>query len=172
MAGTFLGIGFPVFWVGLLLILFCSLTLNSLPPSGYGGGLVLILPAVTLGSRSIAYLARVTRTSMLDAMSSDHVRTAGAEGLGNDAVVLRHGLCTALISVETVLRLDDGSFLIGSILTETFIGWPGLGRSVMNAILRRDLPAIQGTVLFLRVLVVLVNLATDVAYKRAYPRVP
>jgi len=85
--------------------------------------------------------------------------------------VLRHGLRTALIPVETVLGLDDGSFLTGSILTETGFGWPGLRRYVVNAISRRDLPAIQGTVLFLSVVVVLVNLATDVAYKRADPRV-
>jgi len=128
LAGTFLGISFPVFWVGLRLILFFPLTFKWLPPSGYGGGLVLILPAGTLGSRSIAYLARVTRTSMLDAMSSDHVRTTGAEERGNGAVVLRHGLRTALIPVVTVLGLDDGSFLTGSILTDTVFGWPGLGR--------------------------------------------
>jgi peptide/nickel transport system permease protein/oligopeptide transport system permease protein len=171
MAGTYLGISFPVFWVGLLLILLFSLTLKWLPPSGYGGGLVLILPALTLGSRSIAYLARVTRSSMLDAMSSDHVRTARAKGLTNGAVVLRHGLRTALIPVVTVLGLDVGSYLTGSILTETVFGWPGLGRYVVNAIARRDLPAIQGTVLFLSVVFVLVNLVTDVAYKRADPRV-
>jgi len=171
MAGTYLGISFPVFWVGLLLILLFSLTLNWLPPSGYGGGLVLILPALTLGSRSIAYLARVTRSSMLDAMSSEHVRTARAKGLTNGAVVFRHGLRTALIPVVTVLGLDVGSYLTGSILTETVFGWPGLGRYVVNAIARRDLPAIQGTVLFLSVVFVLVNLATDVAYKRADPRV-
>jgi len=171
MAGTYLGISFPVFWVGLLLILLFSLTLKWLPPSGYGGGLVLILPALTLGSRSIAYLARVTRSSMLDAMSSDHVRTARAKGLTNGAVVLRHGLRTALIPVVTVLGLDVGSYLTGSILTETVFGWPGLGRYVVNAISRRDLPAIQGTVLFLSVVFVLVNLLTDIAYKRSDPRV-
>lgn len=171
MAATYLGISFPVFWVGLLLILMFSLTLKWLPPSGYGGGLVLILPALTLGSRSIAYLARITRTSMLDAMSSDHVRTARAKGLSNGAVVLRHGLRTALIPVVTVLGLDVGSYLTGSILTETVFGWPGLGRYVVNAISRRDLPAIQGTVLFLSVVFVLVNLLTDLAYKRSDPRV-
>jgi len=170
MAATYLGISFPVFWVGLLLILMFSLTLKWLPPSGYGGGLVLILPALTLGSRSIAYLARITRTSMLDAMSSDHVRTARAKGLSNGAVVLRHGLRTALIPVVTVLGLDVGSYLTGSILTETVFGWPGLGRYVVNAISRRDLPAIQGTVLFLSVVFVLVNLLTDLAYKRSDPR--
>ena len=171
MGATYLGISFPVFWVGLLLILLFSLTLGWLPPSGYGGGLVLVLPALTLGSRSIAYLARVTRTSMLDAMSSEHVRTARAKGLSNGAVVLRHGLRTALIPVVTVLGLDVGSYLTGSILTETVFGWPGLGRYVVNAISRRDLPAIQGTVLFLSVVFVLVNLLTDLAYKRADPRV-
>jgi ABC-type dipeptide/oligopeptide/nickel transport system permease component len=171
MGATYLGISFPVFWVGLLLILLFALTLKWLPPSGYGGGLVLILPALTLGSRSIAYLARVTRTSLLDAMSSDHVRTARAKGLTNRAVVLRHGLRTALIPVITVLGLDVGSYLTGSILTETVFGWPGLGRYVVNAISRRDLPAIQGTVLFLSVVFVLVNLLTDLAYKRSDPRV-
>lgn len=171
MGATYLGISFPVFWVGLLLILLFALTLKWLPPSGYGGGLVLILPALTLGSRSIAYLARVTRTSMLDAMSSDHVRTARAKGLSNAAVVMRHGLRTALIPVVTVLGLDVGSYLTGSILTETVFGWPGLGRYVVNAIARRDLPAIQGTVLFLSVVFVLVNLLTDMAYKRSDPRV-
>jgi ABC-type dipeptide/oligopeptide/nickel transport system permease component len=171
MGATYLGISFPVFWVGLLLILLFSLTLKWLPPSGYGGGLVLILPALTLGSRSIAYLARVTRTSMLDAMSSDHVRTARAKGLSNGSVVMRHGLRTALIPVVTVLGLDVGSYLTGSILTETVFGWPGLGRYVVNAISRRDLPAIQGTVLFLSVVFVLVNLLTDMAYKRSDPRV-
>ena len=171
MGATYLGISFPVFWVGLLLILLFALTLKWLPPSGYGGGLVLILPALTLGSRSIAYLARVTRSSMLDAMSSDHVRTARAKGLSNPQVVLRHGLRTALIPVVTVLGLDVGSYLTGSILTETVFGWPGLGRYVVNAISRRDLPAIQGTVLFLSVVFVLVNLLTDIAYKRSDPRV-
>ena len=171
MGATYLGISFPVFWVGLLLILLFALTLKWLPPSGYGGGLVLILPALTLGSRSIAYLARVTRSSMLDAMSSDHVRTARAKGLSNASVVLRHGLRTALIPVVTVLGLDVGSYLTGSILTETVFGWPGLGRYVVNAIARRDLPAIQGTVLFLSVVFVLVNLVTDLAYKRSDPRV-
>ncbi len=171
MGATYLGISFPVFWVGLLLILLFALTLKWLPPSGFGGGLVLILPALTLGSRSIAYLARVTRTSMLDAMSSDHVRTARAKGLSNAAVVMRHGLRTALIPVVTVLGLDVGSYLTGSILTETVFGWPGLGRYVVNAISRRDLPAIQGTVLFLSVVFVLVNLLTDIAYKRSDPRV-
>ncbi len=171
MGATYLGISFPVFWVGLLLILLFALTLKWLPPSGYGGGLVLILPALTLGSRSIAYLARVTRSSMLDAMSSDHVRTARAKGLSNAQVVLRHGLRTALIPVVTVLGLDVGSYLTGSILTETVFGWPGLGRYVVNAISRRDLPAIQGTVLFLSVVFVLVNLLTDIAYKRSDPRV-
>jgi ABC-type dipeptide/oligopeptide/nickel transport system permease component len=171
MGSTYLGISFPVFWVGLLLILLFSLTLKWLPPSGYGGGAVLILPALTLGSRSIAYLARVTRSSMLDAMTSEHVRTARAKGLSRSAVVLRHGLRTALIPVITVLGLDVGSYLTGSILTETVFGWPGLGRYVVNAISRRDLPAIQGTVLFLSVVFVLVNLVTDLLYKRSDPRV-
>ncbi|HEY9229916.1 MAG TPA: ABC transporter permease [Gemmatimonadaceae bacterium] len=168
---AYLGISFPVFWVGLLLILIFAVTLRWLPPSGYGGLKFLILPAVTLGMRSIAFLARITRSAMLDALNADFVRTARAKGLGEWPVTLKHALRNAAIPVITVLGLDFGAYLTGSILTETIFSWPGIGRYVVNAISRRDLPAIQGAVLFLSTVFVLVNLLTDLAYAKADPRV-
>lgn len=168
---AYLGISFPVYWVGLILILIFAVTLRWLPPSGYGGIEYLILPALALGSRSIAFLARVTRSSMLEVLGSDFVRTARAKGLREQVVVARHALRNALIPIITVLGLDFGYYLTGSILTETIFSWPGIGRYVVNAIARRDLPAINGTVLFLSIVFVLVNLITDLAYAKADPRV-
>lgn len=171
---AYLGISFPVYWIGLILILVFAVILRWLPPSGYGGlahPIYLILPAFALGSRSIAFLARVTRSSMLDILNSDFVRTARAKGLSERVVVLKHALRNALIPIITVLGLDFGYYLTGSILTETVFSWPGLGRYVVNAISQRDLPAIQGTVLFMSLVFVLVNLITDLAYAKADPRV-
>lgn len=168
---AYLGISFPVYWVGLILILIFAVILRWLPPSGYGGIKYLILPAFALGSRSIAFLGRMTRSAMLDVLGGDYVRTARAKGLKERVVVVRHALRNALIPVITVLGLDFGYYLTGSILTETIFSWPGLGRYVVNAITRRDLPAIQGSVLFLSVVFVMVNLLTDLAYAKADPRV-
>jgi len=171
LALAYLGISFPVYWVGLLLILLFAVTLHWLPPSGFGGLRYLILPALALGMRSVAFLARMTRSAMLDALGADYVRTARAKGLRERVVVARHALRNALIPIITVLGLDFGAYLTGSILTETIFSWPGLGRYVVNAIARRDLPAIQGSVLFLSAVFVLVNLLTDLAYAKADPRV-
>jgi ABC-type dipeptide/oligopeptide/nickel transport system permease component len=168
---AYLGISFPVYWVGLLLILLFAVTLRWLPPSGYGGLRFLILPALTLGMRSIAFLARMTRSAMLEALNADFVRTARAKGLTERVVTARHALRNAMIPVITVLGLDFGAYLTGSILTETIFSWPGIGRYVVNAISRRDLPAIQGSVLFLSTVFVIVNLITDLAYAKADPRV-
>ena len=171
LAVAYLGISFPVYWVGLLLILLFAVTLHWLPPSGFGGIRYLALPALALGMRSIAFLARMTRSAMLDALGADYVRTARAKGLSEFLVVGRHALRNAMIPIITVLGLDFGAYLTGSILTETIFSWPGLGRYVVNAIARRDLPAIQGSVLFLSAVFVLVNLITDIAYAKADPRV-
>jgi peptide/nickel transport system permease protein/oligopeptide transport system permease protein len=168
---AYVGISFPVYWVGLLFILLFAVTLHWLPPSGFGGIKFLILPALTLGMRSIAFLARMTRSAMLDALNADFIRTARAKGLREGMITLRHGFRNALIPVITVLGLDFGAYLTGSILTETIFSWPGIGRYVVNAIARRDLPAIQGSVLFLSTVFVLVNLITDLAYAKADPRV-
>jgi ABC-type dipeptide/oligopeptide/nickel transport system permease component len=169
--GAYLGISFPVYWVGLILILIFAVNLRWLPPSGSGGLLYLILPALTLGMRSVAFLSRMTRAAMQEVLESDFVRTARAKGLLEARVVLAHGFRNALLPVLTVLGLDFGSYLTGSILTETIFSWPGVGRHVLTAIDKRDLPAIQGSILFLSLVFVLVNLITDMLYARVDPRV-
>ncbi len=168
---AYLGISFPVYWVGLLLILLFAVVLRVLPPSGYGGAIFLILPAATLGMRSIAMLARMTRASMQESLQSDLVRTARSKGVTERAVVLRHALRNALLPIITVIGLDFGAYLTGSILTETIFSWPGVGRYVLTAIDKRDLPAIQGSILFLSLVFVIANLVTDLCYAAADPRV-
>ncbi|HEU4760925.1 MAG TPA: ABC transporter permease [Gemmatimonadales bacterium] len=168
---AYAGVSFPVYWVGLLLILVFAVGLHWLPASGYGGLAFLVLPAVTLGMRSVAFLARMTRAAMQEVLRSDFVRTARAKGLSEMPVVLSHGLRNALLPVVTVIGLDFGSYLTGSILTETIFSWPGVGRYVLTAIEKRDLPAIQGSILFLSFVFVLVNLITDLVYAKVDPRV-
>lgn len=168
---AYTGVSFPVYWVGLLLILVFAVTLRWLPASGYGGLAFLVLPAVTLGMRSVAFLARMTRAAMQEILRSDFIRTARAKGLGELPVVLSHGLRNALLPVVTVIGLDFGSYLTGSILTETIFSWPGVGRYVLTAIEKRDLPAVQGSILFLSLVFVLVNLAVDLLYAKVDPRV-
>lgn len=169
--GAYLCVSFPVYWVGLLLILVFAVTLRWLPPSGSGGLAYLVLPALTLGMRSVAFLSRMTRAAMQEVLQTDFVRTARAKGLAEGPVVLSHALRNALLPVVTVLGLDFGSYLTGSILTETIFSWPGVGRYVLTAIDKRDLPAVQGSILFLSLVFVLVNLLTDVLYARVDPRV-
>ena len=169
--GAYLAVSFPVYWVGLLLIMIFAVSLRWLPPSGARGPLYLVLPALTLGMRSVAFLSRMTRAAMQDLLQSDFVRTARAKGLAEGRVLWGHAFRNALLPVLTVLGLDFGSYLTGSILTETIFSWPGVGRYVLTAIDKRDLPAVQGSILFLSVVFVLVNLVTDVLYARVDPRV-
>jgi ABC-type dipeptide/oligopeptide/nickel transport system permease component len=171
MVLSYLGVSFPVYWVGLLLILLFAVTLRWLPPSGTGSLTALILPAATLGMRSVAVLARMTRGAMREALASDYIRTARAKGLPDRTVWLRHALRNAMIPVITVLALDTGSYLTGSLLTESIFAWPGLGRYVLTAIEKRDLPAIEGGILFMSVVFVLVNLIADLLYAKADPRI-
>lgn len=167
------GISIPVFWAGLILILIFSYYLGWFPASGMGGGalIFLILPAVTLGSRSAAYLARVTRASMLETASADHVVTARAKGLSRFQVVRRHILRNSLIPIVTLAGLDFGSYLNGAVLTETIFSWDGVGRLAMNAILQRDYPVIIGCVLFGAVIFVSVNIVVDLSYGLIDPRI-
>lgn len=169
--GAYLGVSFPVYWVGLILILIFAVNLRWLPASGSSGFVFLILPAITLGMRSVAFLARMTRATMQEVLQSDFVRTARAKGLNESRVVLSHAFRNALLPVVTVLGLDFGSYLTGSILTETIFSWPGVGRYVLTAIDKRDLPAVQGSILFLSLVFVMVNLITDLVYARVDPRV-
>ncbi len=169
--GAYAGVSFPVYWVGLILILVFAVYFRWLPPSGSGGIEYLILPALALGMRSVAFLSRMTRAAMQEVLQSDFVRTARAKGLGEGRVVLSHAFRNALLPVVTVLGLDFGSYLTGSILTETIFSWPGVGRYVLTAIDKRDLPAIQGSILFLSLVFVMVNLVTDLIYAKVDPRV-
>jgi peptide/nickel transport system permease protein len=131
----------------------------------------LVLPATALATIPLAVIARMTRASMLEVLSREYIRTAEAKGLRLTTVVLRHALRNALLPVLTVVGLQVGSLLAGAILTETIFSWPGVGRYVLTAIDKRDLPAVQGSVLFLSLVFVLVNLLTDMVYARVDPRV-
>jgi ABC-type dipeptide/oligopeptide/nickel transport system permease component len=133
--------------------------------------LALVLPALTLGLRSAAVIARMTRSSLLEVLGADYVRTGRAKGVRETGVVLRHGLRNALVPVITLIGLDFGSYLSGSVLTESIFAWPGVGQYALQAILRRDFPAIQGTVLFLSVVFVAANLLVDLAYGWLDPRI-
>jgi len=165
------GISAPVFWVGLILILVVGVMLRWLPPTGFGGIEYLILPALTLGLRSAAYLARLTRATMLDVMSQDYIRTARSKKLPEWKVYLQHAFPNTLIPVITVIGTDFGSYLSGAVLTESIFGWPGIGRLALEAIMKRDFPVIQGTVLFMAIMFVLMNVLVDMLYGVVDPRI-
>jgi ABC-type dipeptide/oligopeptide/nickel transport system permease component len=167
------GISTPVFVSAILLLWLFAVRFRWLPPSGYVDvdPRALILPAVTLGVRSAAVIARMTRASVLEVLDSDFVRTSRAKGVPELRVVLGHALRNALVPVITLIGLDFGSYLSGSVLTESIFAWPGVGQYALQAILRRDFPAIQGTVLFLSAIFVLVNLAVDLTYGALDPRI-
>ena len=165
------GISAPVFWVGLVFVLVFGVYLGWLPPTGYGGIEYLILPALTLGLRSAAQITRLTRSSMLDTMGQDFILTARAKKLPQWNIVLKHALPNSLIPVLTVIGTDFGSYLSGAVLTESIFGWPGMGRLALEAILKRDFPIIQGTVLFMAMMFIIVNLIVDILYGVIDPRI-
>jgi len=167
------GISIPIFWLGLALMLLFSLYLRWLPPSGMGNGslVYVILPAATLGMYSLSYIARITRSSMLESLSQPYIATARAKGLNEFAVVFKHALKNSLIPVITLIGLDLGSYLNGAVLTETIFGWDGLGRYALDGILKRDYPVIMGVVLFGSVVFVAMNLLVDISYHYLDPRV-
>lgn len=166
-----LGQAMPVFWLGLLLILLFGVELQWLPISGRGGITHLILPALTLGLYSTARNARMIRSSLLEVMGQDYIRTARAKGLGEWSVVYRHALRNALVPVITLIGLQVGVLLGGAVVTETIFAWPGVGRLVINAIHGKDYPVVQAAVLLLAVIVVVTNLLVDLAYAYLDPRV-
>jgi len=167
------GISLPVFWTGLILILIFSARLGWLPASGMGGGAAafLVLPAFTLASRSAAYLARITRLSILETAGENYVLVARAKGLPERLVFGKHIFRNALIPLITLAGLDFASYLNGSVLTETIFGWDGVGRLAMTAILQRDYPVILGCVLLGALIFVAANIVADVLYAVVDPRV-
>jgi peptide/nickel transport system permease protein len=171
MAFAILGISMPVFYSSLLMIFLFSFTLGWLPATGQGGLERLIMPATALGLISSAVLARLVRSGMLGVLRQEYIVTAQAKGLARRVVVLRHALKNALIPTITMLGLQLGALLGGAVVTETIFSRPGVGRLAVDAILSRDFPLVQGTVLFAAVAYVLVNLIVDIAYAAVDPRI-
>ncbi len=171
MAAATFGVSMPGFWVGLMLILLLGVNLGWLPVAGVGGIEYFIMPAIALGTSSAAVLARLTRSSMLQALGADYVRTARAKGVHGSGVVLRHALRNAFIPVLTVIGLQIGSLLTGSIVIETVFALPGLGRLLVQGVSGRDYPLVQGITLLAAVLYVFVNFLVDLAYGLVNPRI-
>ena len=171
MSGALLAQSVPTFWLGIMLILVFGVMLRWLPVSGSGSPLHLILPAVTLATFSTARIARLVRSSMLDVLGEDYIRTAHAKGLSRRRVHYRHALRNALIPVITLLGIEVGSLLGGALVTETVFAYPGIGRLTIQAIAARDLPLVQGVITFGALVFVLVNLAVDLSYSVLDPRI-
>ncbi len=171
MVGALFGISAPVFWLGLMLMLVFSVHLGWFPTVGRGTALHLVLPAITLGSASIAVIARQTRSSMLEVIRQDYIRTARAKGLKEQIVIAKHALKNALIPVITVIGLQFGVLLGGAVLTETIFAWPGVGRLLVDAIFWRDFPLVQGGVILIATIFVVVNLLVDISYIFVDPRI-
>ena len=168
---TLFGLSVPNFALGPVLILLFSVVLGWLPVSGRGGILHLILPAFTLGAALAAILTRMVRTSVIEELSADYVRTARAKGVSESGVLFRHALRNALIPILTILGLQFGTLLAGTIVTESIFSWPGIGRLAVQAIGARDYPLLQGCILLIAVSYVFVNLFTDLVYAVVDPRV-
>jgi ABC-type dipeptide/oligopeptide/nickel transport system permease component len=171
MSLAYIGASMPIFWFGLILILLFSFTYSWFPPAGADGLMALVLPAFTLGFVSAGPISRLVRSSMIEVLGEDYIRTSRAKGLTERLVLWRHGFSNALIPVVTMVGLIFGGMLAGAVVTETVFSRPGLGRLVVSAILTKDYPLVQGCVLFLAVLYLLVNLLVDVLYAWLDPRI-
>ena len=171
MGFSMLGVSIPNFWLGPLLILVFSLWLGWFPVSGQSGFGSVVLPALTLGTGLTAVLSRMVRSSMLEVLGEDYIRTARAKGLPPHRVVLQHGLRNALLPVITLLGLQLGALLAGAVITETVFSWPGVGLLMIEAIQSRDYPVVQACVLLISLSYVIVNLLTDIAYAWIDPRI-
>lgn len=165
------GISMPVFWLGLMLMIVFSITLQWLPAGGIGTWKHLVLPSITLASFVVAFIARMTRSCMLEVLSQDYVTTARSKGLKEKVIIIKHALKNALIPIITVVGLQFGLLLGGAVLTETVFAWPGLGRLIVDSILARDYAMIQGSILIFGLLYTLVNLLVDMLYAFVDPRV-
>jgi len=173
------GISIPNFWLGIMLIYLLAVNYRLLPPSGYvepwidlGRNLrLMVMPSIVLGTALAALVMRLLRSSMIEVLGTDYVRTARAKGLGDRGVLLRHAMKNAMIPVATIMGLQLGGLLGGAVITETIFAVPGLGRLAVTAILTRDYPMVQGVVLFAAVAVVLVNVAVDLVYAVLDPRI-
>jgi peptide/nickel transport system permease protein len=166
-----LGQAIPVFWLGIMLIFLFSLKLGVLPPAGRNGWLYLIMPAVALGAYSAATIARLTRSTMLDVLTQDYVRTARSKGLSERGVIVGHALKNGAIPVVTMVGLQLGTLLGGAVVVETVFAWPGVGDLAVKAIAQRDFPLVQATVLMVALGFVVMNLLVDLIYLWLDPRI-
>ena len=171
MGFSLLGVSMPVFWSALLLQYIFAMQLKLLPVSGFYGWQYMILPAIVLGWSSAGVIARLTRSSLLEVMRNDYIRTARAKGLRETGVITRHALKNALIPVVTIMAIQVAGLLSGAVITEAIFSIPGVGRITVNAISSRDMPLLQGAVLFATVLVILGNLVADIRYSVLAPRI-
>ncbi|MBP1947918.1 peptide/nickel transport system permease protein [Virgibacillus subterraneus] len=199
MTGALFGVSMPIFWLGLMMIFVFSVQLQLLPPSGRMSSSIeletitnfflldsiltlnwaafkdtffhLLMPGIALGTIPMAIIARMTRSSMLEVMKQDYIRTADAKGLKKHLVIFQHALKNAFLPVLTVIGLQFGLLLGGAVLTETIFSWPGVGRYVYLAVLGRDYPVVQSTILIIAIIFVMVNLLTDLLYKYFDPRI-
>ena len=171
MTFSLIGVSMPIYWLGLLLILFFSINLNIFPSSGATGWKSIVLPALTLGFVSAGVISRLLRSSLLEVLNEDYIRTAKGKGLTDKIILIKHALKNAMIPVITILGLQFGNMLAGAVVTETVFSRPGLGRLVVNGILWKDYPLVQGTVLFIACIYVLVNLFVDISYYWFDPRI-
>src|SRR5699024_9681793 len=171
MVFALLGVSMPNFWLGLMLILLFSVKLGWLPSGGNAGFASLVLPAITLGTGVAGIITRMTRSSMLEVVRQDYIRTARAKGVKENKVINRHALKNALIPIVTIIGLQFGNLLGGAVLTETIFSWPGVGRFMVDAIKTRDTPAVLGSVVFLSVAFSIVNLFVDILYGYLDPRI-
>ena len=171
MVLALIGTSAPIFWIGILMIILFSVNLGWLPPSGFGSFKQLIMPALALGMQSTAVVARMTRSSMLEVIRQDFVKTARAKGQKESVVIMKHVFRNALIPVITVVGLQFGTLLGGAMLTEVVFSIPGVGRLIIEAIKQRDFPIVQGSVLFVAACFSLVNLAVDLLYAVVDPKV-
>src|SRR5215212_737744 len=166
-----IGSSMPVFWSGIMLIVLFAVNLGWLPASGRGTPYHLIMPSIALGAGAAALIARITRSSMLESLSQDYVRTARAKGLGERVVIIRHALRNALIPVVTVVGLQIGALIAGAVLTETVFSWPGIGFLVVQSIGQRDFPILRASVLLIATIFTLINLGLDVLFVQLDPRI-
>lgn len=171
MIGALLGVSMPNFWLGLMLILTFAVKFGVLPSGGFEGWKSIILPAFTLGVGAAAIVTRMTRSSMLEVIRQDYIRTARAKGVAEKVVVNKHALKNALIPVITVVGLQFGGLLGGAVLTETVYSWPGVGRMMVDAIRQKDSPTVLATVVFLATTFSIVNLLVDILYAYVDPRI-
>ena len=171
MSFSMLGVSIPNFWLGPILILVFSLWLGWFPVSGHSGPASVVLPALTLSTGLVAVLSRMVRSSMLEVLGEDYMRTAKAKGMPPQRVILHHGLRNALLPVITLLGLQLGALLAGAVITETVFSWPGVGLLTIESIQSRDYPVVQACVLLISITYVLVNLLTDLAYAWIDPRI-